>query len=285
MKFKEFLESPKSKLPHYLLIGNPIGHSISPIMHNVALQYHNLPGEYIAVSVSGNEITSLIAHCNNAAFLGANITIPHKETLFDAVDVLSEEAMEIGAINTLVKSENRLVGHNTDAFGFLAPIEEYEDDLEGERAIVFGTGGATKAIIYALKSWNVAEIVLVSRRPESYTDSEESGIIRCSYDNWVAYAEESSIIVNATPLGMYPNVDASPVRDEEIDVLQGKICYDIVYNPRETKFLAQAQKAEGTPIGGLDMLIYQGAKSFKLWTGYEFPVGLVRMRLEDVFPA
>ncbi len=285
MKFKEFLESQKSKQPHYLLIGNPIGHSISPIMHNVALQHHNLPGEYIAVSVSGSEITSLIAHCNNEAFLGANITIPHKETLFDAVDVLSEEAMEIGAINTLVKSENRLVGHNTDAFGFLAPIEEYEDDLEGERAIVFGTGGATKAIIYALKSWNVAEIVLVSRRPENYTDSEESGIIRCSYDNWVAYAEDASIIVNATPLGMYPNVDASPVRDEELEALQGKICYDIVYNPRETKFLVQAQKAEGVPIGGLDMLIYQGAKSFKLWTGHEFPIGLVRMRLEDVFPA
>ncbi len=285
MKFKDFLVSQKSTHPHYLLIGNPIGHSISPIMHNAALQHHNLPGEYIAVSVSGSEISSLIAHCNKPEFLGANITIPHKETLFETVDVLSEEAMEIGAINTLVKSGDRLVGHNTDAFGFLAPIEEYEDDLEGERAIVFGTGGATKAIIYALKSWNVAEIVLVSRRPESYSDNEESGIIRCSYDNWVAYAEEASIIVNATPLGMYPNVGASPVRDEEMAILKGKICYDIVYNPRETKFLTQAQKAEGVPIGGLDMLIYQGAKSFKLWTGYEFPVGLVRMRLEDVFPA
>ncbi len=285
MKFKDFLESPKSKQPHYLLIGNPIGHSISPIMHNAALQHHNLPGEYIAVSVSGSEISSLIAHCNKPAFLGANITIPHKETLFDVVDALSEEAIEIGAINTLVKSENKLVGHNTDAFGFLAPIEEFEEDLEGERAVIFGTGGATKAIVYALKSWNVAEIVLVSRRPDNYTDSDDDKIIRCNYDNWTAYAEEASIIVNATPLGMYPNVDASPVRDNETDILKGKICYDIVYNPRETKFLQQAQKVDGVPIGGLDMLIYQGAKSFKLWTGYDFPVGLVRMRLEDVFPA
>ncbi|MFA5668447.1 MAG: shikimate dehydrogenase [Balneolaceae bacterium] len=284
MTFQEFLHSDKSKKPHYLLIGNPIEHSVSPIMHNTALQHYNLPGEYVALSVTGNDITSLIAHCNKAEFLGANITIPHKETLFDVVDVLSDEAMEIGAINTIVKADNKLIGHNTDGFGFLAPLEEVEDELEGGRAVIFGTGGATKAIIYALQSLNMLEIVLVSRRPGVY-DNDDDSIIRCNYDNWSVFAGEASIIINATPLGMHPNVNASPVRNSELEYLKGKICYDIVYNPRKTYFLQQAETAGGFPIGGLDMLIYQGAKSFKLWTGQEFPVGLVRMRLEDVFPA
>lgn len=284
MTFQDFLNSDKIKKPHYLLIGNPIEHSVSPIMHNIALQHHHLPGEYVALSVTGKDITSLVTHCNKPEFLGANITIPHKETLFDMVDVLSDEAMEIGAINTIVKTDNKLIGHNTDGFGFLAPIEDIEDNLVGGRAIIFGTGGATKAIIYALKSLGMAEIVLVSRRPGNYEDDDSDPIIRCNYDNWCVFAGEASIIINATPLGMYPNVNASPVRNSELEYLKGKICYDIVYNPRKTYFLQQAETAGGFPIGGLDMLIYQGAKSFKLWTGQEFPVGLVRMRLEDVFP-
>ncbi len=285
LNFSDFLNSDKCQHPHYLLIGNPVGHSVSPIMHNVALQHLHLPGEYVAVSVSLPDISALIAHCTSDNFKGANVTIPHKETLFEAVDVLSEEAMEIGAINTIVKTNGRLEGHNTDVFGFMAPLGGHRDQLEGTRAIIFGTGGATKAIVHALNKEGVEEIVLVSRRPAQYGEEMASNIVRCSYDNWTAYAEEASILVNATPLGMTPNTDASPVKESELDYLEGKICYDIVYNPRVTTFLKQAREAGGTPVGGLDMLIHQGAKSFKLWTGREFPVGLVRMRLDDVFPA
>ncbi|WP_428236849.1 shikimate dehydrogenase [Gracilimonas sp.] len=282
MDFSEFLQSESSRQPHYLLIGSPISHSISPLMHNTALDHHGLKAEYHAVAVRNSEISSLIAHFNRLEFLGANITIPYKETLFDAMDTLGLEAAQIGAINTIVKRDGKIIGENTDEYGFRVPIEEYEDELAGERAIIFGTGGATKAICYALRELGVEEIVMVSRRPGRY--DEQSDIRMCNYENWSAYAEEAAIIINATPLGMTPNTDASPVKDQEVELLSDKICYDVVYNPRETKFLKQAKTVGGIPVEGLDMLIYQGAKAFKLWTGQEFPTGLIKMKLEDVFP-
>lgn len=282
MEFTKFLHSESSRQPHYLLIGSPVTHSISPLMHNTALEHHNIKANYHAVSVRNSEISSLIAHFNRLEFLGANITIPYKETLFDAMDTLGMEAAQIGAINTIVKRDGKIVGENTDAYGFRVPLEDYEDELAGERAIIFGTGGATKAINFALLEMGVEEIVMVSRRPGRY--NEASDVIMCSYENWAAYAEEAAIIINATPLGMEPNTVASPVKDQEKGILSDKICYDIVYNPRQTKFLSQAKESGGTPIGGLDMLIHQGAKSFKLWTGQEFPLGLIKMKLDDVFP-
>lgn len=282
MELTKFLQSESSRMPHYLLIGSPISHSVSPLMHNTALEHHGIKAQYHALSVRNSEISTLIAHFNEPEFLGANITIPYKETLFDAMDTLGVEAAQIGAINTIVKSGGKIVGENTDAYGFTIPIEEYADELEGERAIIFGTGGATKAISFALYKMGVQEIVMVSRRPGKYDYADE--IIMCNYDNWSAYAEDAAIIINATPLGMEPNTDASPVKDDETDILNGKLCYDVVYNPRETKFLKQAKNSGGTPIEGIDMLIHQGARSFKLWTGQEFPLGLIKMRLDDVFP-
>ena len=258
-------------------------HSLSPVMHNLALKHNKIGGEYISVSVASKDVNMVIAHCTNDAFLGANVTIPHKELFLDAVDELTEVAQEIGAINTIIKQDEKLIGHNTDAYGFIKPIEDYVDDLEGERVMIFGSGGATKAIVYALRNAGVEELILVSRRPEMYNDSEDD-IIRCSYDNWIAYAEEAVMIVNATPLGMSPNTESSPIRDEDVEILEDKICYDIVYNPRQTKFLKQAINSGGIPVGGLDMLIHQGAKSFNLWTGFQFPIEKIKAKLDEVLP-
>lgn len=282
MDFSKFLQSESSHKPHYLLIGSPISHSVSPLMHNTALEHHGLKAEYHAVAVRQSEISTLIAHFNRLEFLGANITIPYKQTLFDAMDTLGMEAAQIGAINTIVKRDGKIIGENTDEYGFRIPLEEYEDELAGERALIFGTGGATKAICFALRKLGIKEIVMVSRRPGQYEAS--SDIQMCGYDNWTAYGEEAAIIINATPLGMQPNTEASPVQADEVEVLSGKICYDAVYNPRETTFLKQAKSVDGIPFGGLDMLIYQAAKSFKMWTGQEFPLGLIKMKLDDVFP-
>lgn len=282
MTFTKFIQSDKISSPHYLLIGNPVSHSVSPLMHNAALEQHRIDAEYHATAVAMSEISSLTAHFNNPNFLGANITIPHKQNFMDVVDELAPEAKEIGAMNTILKQNDKLVGHNTDAYGFQMPLEEYLDDIETERAIIFGSGGATKAIVYALNDLGFEEVVMVSRRPERYSDSNE--LISCSYDAWTEYADESSLIVNATPLGMIPNIEASPIKDGERELLKGKLCYDIVYNPKETKFLKQAISVSGIPIGGIDMLIHQGAKSFQLWTGKEFPIGLIKMKLDDIFP-
>ncbi len=282
MTFTKFKQSEKSNSPHYLLIGNPVSHSVSPLMHNTALKQHEIDAEYHAVAVAMSEIPSLVAHFNSPNFLGANITIPHKENFMEVVDELTPQAREIGAINTIIKQESKLIGHNTDAYGFQVPLEEYLGDMELSRAIVFGSGGATKAIVYALNETGFEEVVMVSRRPERYSGFND--VLTCSYDEWTEYAEYASLIVNATPLGMIPNTDASPIKDNERELLEGKLCYDIVYNPKETKFLKQAIGAGGIPIEGIDMLIHQGAKSFQLWTGKEFPIGLIKMKLDDIFP-
>lgn len=283
MTFSQFKASLESTLPHYLLIGNPVSHSVSPLMHNTALTHYGIKADYYAVSVSLRELPTLIAHFNSSSFLGANITIPHKQNLVSAVDELSEEASEIGAINTILKKDGKMIGHNTDAFGFMEPLMEYLEDINLERrAIVFGSGGATKSILYALNDLGFEEVVMVSRNPDKYSNLND--VILSSYDSWLEYSEDSSLIINATPLGMTPNIEASPINEEQVKALEGKLCYDIVYNPRETTFLKQAKRAGGVPIGGLDMLIHQGAKSFQLWTGKEFPVGLVKIRLDEIFP-
>lgn len=283
MNLTDFLQSESASEPHYLLIGSPIGHSVSPLMHNTALQFHNIPAVYHAVGVRGSEITSLYAHFNSPFFMGANVTIPYKETLFEGMDSYSSIAAEIGAVNTIVKEGSGIKGDNTDAFGFIKPIEKRLDDIEGSRVVIFGTGGATKAIVYALSEHGAEEITLVSRRPERY-EPHNDRVIMSGYDEWMDYADDDcSMIVNATPLGMVPNTDASPVKEEFVDHLHGKICYDIVYNPRDTRFLDQAIEHGGYPVGGLDMLIWQAARSFSLWTGKEFPIAEVRSALDEIF--
>jgi shikimate dehydrogenase len=251
-------------------------------MHNIALQHYNIKAEYYAIDVQQNELTDLASFLNKDSFLGANITIPYKQLIADYIDRIDASAQEIGAINTIVKSEYRLDGHNTDYAGFVEPLQSHEFELEGASAVVFGTGGAARAIVYGLTEMGIEEIFLVSRSPgriTSYRDNPHVQII--SYENWTSFAEEALLIVNATPLGMHPKIDSSPVRDREKSYLEGKICYDIVYNPVETKFLKQASKAGAQTIDGLEMLIQQGSKSFKLWTGHTFPLNSVRDTLYE----
>ncbi|MBO6793282.1 MAG: shikimate dehydrogenase [Balneolaceae bacterium] len=282
MTFSKFLESEASEKPHFLLIGNPVSHSVSPLMHNTALKHHQMEAIYTAVQVDMSEIPSLSAHFNSPLFLGANITIPFKVELLQVVDELTSEAEAIGAINTIIKGNGKLIGHNTDAYGFVQPLHDINLEVfDTDRALIFGTGGATKAIIYALNDLGFEEVCLVSREPKRMDHQQDT--LYCSYDTWFDYADEASLIVNATPLGMYPNIDSSPVKDDQIEFLAEKICYDIVYNPLETKFIRQAKRANGLPIGGLDMLIHQGAESFYKWTGKRFPVGLIKMKLDEHF--
>ena len=280
MQFKKFIKSKLAIQPHYLLVGKPVGHSISPTMHNIALKHHQIDARYIAVSVDNEDFDSLAAHFNKTEFLGANITIPHKENMMAYMDELTKVANAINAINTIVKKDSILIGDNTDAYGFQVPLNEISV-LGKDRAIIFGSGGATKAIIYALNDIGFNEICMVSRKPDQCV--EQSNLAICSYDDWQHYSEDATLFINATPLGMAPNVDSSPIKDSEIEYLTGKICYDIVYNPRETKFLKQTKKAEGIPIGGFDMLIHQGDESFYKWTGRRFPHGLMKLKLDELF--
>lgn len=282
MNLKEFERIPESDKPHYLLFGHPVEHSWSPLMHNTALQYYEMDAEYYAVNLQNSELTHLAAYLNRNTFLGANITIPYKQVIADYTDHIDQEAREIGAINTIVKNDYNIKGYNTDYEGFLSPLRKFENDLLGSNAVVFGTGGASKAIVVALVKMGIEEIFLVSRTPgniSSFDAFERVKII--SYHEWTSFLDEVLLIVNATPLGMHPNADESPVRNSEIQFLQDCICYDIVYNPMQTKFLKQAEQAGSTTISGLEMLIQQGSRSFKLWTGHSFPIEIIRNTLNE----
>lgn len=281
MKFKEFTESDLAKKPHFLLFGHPVGHSLSPVMHNIALKEHQIDAVYVAADLLPGELSSAFAWLNRPMFRGCNITIPYKNDFFTAVDRLMPGAEEIEAINTVIKSDdNAIIGANTDPYGFMKPLEEYADDLEGGTAILFGTGGASKAVVYALSEAGIEQIVLVSRSPQKVHARQNGAELTVTdYNGWQGYADEAGLIINSTPLGMASYAERSPVRDDEYNLFSGKICYDLVYNPAETPFLKGAAEAGATIINGLDMLIHQGNRSFKMWTGKEFPVNKIKDEL------
>jgi shikimate dehydrogenase len=282
MNLTAFKQSSKSDNPHYLLFGHPVEHSWSPLMHNTALEYYGIDAEYHAVDLQSHELADLAAYLNNDKFLGANVTIPYKQLIAEYLDDISSSASEIGAINTIVKKNHLLEGHNTDCDGFLAPLQKLEFDFAGQDAIVFGTGGASKAIVVAFIELGIENVYLVSRTPKrisSFNNFEQVQLV--SYHEWSSLAGNVMLIVNATPLGMHPNIDKSPVRDSETQFLRDRICYDIVYNPIKTQFLQQAKNAGATTISGLEMLIQQGSRSFELWTGRPFPIEIIRNSLNE----
>jgi shikimate dehydrogenase len=276
MTLSSFLRSEKAQAPHYLLFGNPVEHSFSPLMHNTALEFYNIDARYYAIQLQSNELSRLASYLNNESFLGANITIPYKQLIADYLDAVDPTAQSIGAVNTIVKQGVQLKGFNTDVGGFLDPLEPYWGALGEGRAIVFGTGGASRALVAALTEIGMQEVCLVSRKPNQSSFEGHGRVSVISYDAWPSYASEASLIVNATPLGMDPKIDESPVQETQKEFLSDSICYDIVYNPLQTKFLKQADEAGATTLGGLEMLIQQGSRSFEHWTGKPFPVDKIR---------
>lgn len=278
--FKDFKTSAITKKRLYAVIGHPISHSLSPLMHQTALDYYGIDAEYIALDLPQNRLHEFIPWCNHDNFLGCNITIPHKEAFNEIVDEIDPFAKDVGVVNTLVKKDYKLIGYNTDVYGFLEPLEPYLDSLERTRAIIFGTGGASKAVKTALDSEGFEELIFVSRQPNRrHIDSRHSEIRVLDYNQWQSYSDEAEIFINTTPVGMYPKSDESFLRDTEAELFENKICYDLIYNPLETQFLKQAKNYGADTINGLDMLIHQGSKSFELWTGHTFPVKEIRSKL------
>lgn len=251
-------------------------------MHNTAAGYYDLDLRYTAVDVNPRQLGRLPSLMNHPNFRGANITIPYKTSLFEMMDEVDEVVETVGAMNTIEKRGGRLIGHNTDVWGFMQPLEPYCDELEGERAVVFGTGGAARAVVYALGEMGMEEVVLVSRHPGRFQREGWGGAVTItSYEAWPAYAEEAVLIVNTTPLGMNAGDGRSPVRNQEKQYLSGRICYDLVYRRADTVFLSFANLVGGIPINGLDMLIHQGSRSFEYWTGHPFPLDLIKKRLSN----
>ncbi len=253
-------------------------------MHNTAIGHYGFDLSYTALEVPENDLIHLPGVLNHKNFVGSNVTIPHKRIACDFVDELDQIVTSIGALNTIYKKGEKLLGTNTDVYGFSLPLEKYQEDIYGRDAVVFGTGGASRSIVYALGNLGIETIYLVSRNPAEIDARQfqtQSELQVVSYDAWSYYIDDTALLVNASPQGMVPLENTSPVAESDAGLLDGKICYDIVCKPVRTKFLAMALDAGATIIEGLDMLIHQGSESFKVWTGKPFPIDLVRSKLTE----
>jgi shikimate dehydrogenase len=255
------------------LLGSPVAHSASPAMHNAAFAALRMPWGYSAIEVSPSDLAEWIERIRGLDWAGANVTLPHKVAAARLVDELSGAARRIGAINTIVSDNGRLVGHNTDVDGFITDLAAHRVDAAARTVVVLGAGGAARAVAHALKAVD-AQLRIVCRNEEAGRDlvrtladtADEARVFPWSPDGFRAAAGGAALIVNATPLGMAPDIDRSPWPGN-IALPAGAFVYDLVFNPLETRLVAQAREAGLNACGGLGMLVEQGARAFHLWTG------------------
>lgn len=277
---------PDSEPQVAYLFGDPVAHSLSPLIHNVAFRAARVDAVYRANQVCAQELEAAVEVLREPRALGANVTIPHKQTVVRYLDTLTPEAETIGAVNTVVREEGgQLRGDNTDAAGFLHGLDIAA--LHGVPALIFGAGGAARAVVYALLTELQPEtLTLVARRPAQaealaadLADLDGDGALRAVPRAEAAIAVRSShLIVNATPLGMHPNTDGTPWTDASA-FHSGQTVYDLVYAPAETRLLREAAARGAETVGGLAMLVGQAAAAFERWTDRPMPLGEVETAL------
>lgn len=256
------------------VIGDPVEHSLSPVMHNAAFAALGIDARYEPWSTALADLPARIASLRDADMLGANVTVPHKQAVMPLLDEVSEIARRIGAVNTIIPQGERLRGDNTDAYGFRRSVELAQSGRGMARAVILGAGGASRGVIVALQEMGVREITIANRTPaKAAALAGEFGIANVT---WAGVAEAAfptaDILVNATALGWH---DEMPVPEASLDRLPaGTLVMDLTY--RQTPLLRAAEARGLRILDGLGMLIHQGARAFELWTGVEAPVDLMR---------
>lgn len=248
----------------YGLVGKKLGHSLSPEIHNYIFDKLGIEAEYSLYEIEdGKDILKLM---KEKGIKGFNITIPYKEIVMSQLDFISEEAEKIGAVNLVKIKNGKSYGYNSDYYGVIEMLEKHGVKVKGKICYVLGSGGASKSVIVALHDLGAKEIVVVTRDVESKRRELKNrfrNIEVVSYENIIG----GDIVVNTTPLGMYPNIDSSPL-DEEI-LKRFDIAVDVVYNPKTTKFLQLAKNCSLKCVDGVSMLVGQAIKSDELWEGIE----------------
>ena len=266
------------------LIGHPIIHSVSPQMHNAAFKFLKLSYIYLAFDVLDEKLGEAVRGLASLGARGFNVTIPHKVSVIRFLDYLDSSAEKAGAVNTVVIREGELVGYNTDVNG-VREVLKRTGGIEGERALIIGAGGAARAVGVALIECGFRDILIANRTPERGRELAErlrelganSGYIE--FRKLESYIGETRLIVNTTPIGMWPNIDESPVREEKIN--EKMVVLDLVYNPAETRLLKEARLRGAVTLSGLEVLVEQGAAAFKLWTGVEAPREVMMKAAEE----
>ena len=261
------------------IIGHPIRHSISPLFQQAALDAIGFDGTYEPWDVDPNEVGDFVNGLRTHGTLGINVTVPHKEAVIPFLDEVDDWASTAGAVNTIVNRDGRLTGHNTDGIGFLRALREGAGfELRGRDVLVLGAGGSARGVVYALARSGIAQLFIANRTPE-----RAERLARLAIDSGVAaeamelsgapsVAGEVALIVNCTSMGMVHGPDAEGTPLSATDIPSTVLVNDLVYNPLDTPLLRAAASAGAATLGGIQMLVYQGAASLEMWTGQDAPV-------------
>tara|TARA_A100001011_G_scaffold342471_2_gene376029 strand:- start:996 stop:1784 length:789 start_codon:yes stop_codon:yes gene_type:complete len=245
----------------YLVIGNPIEHSLSPLLHSFWIKKHSINAIYEKQLVKKNDIEKIFNDMKENKIQGINVTVPFKKVVIPFLDRLSDTAKKTQSVNTIFKRQNKLVGDNTDVYGFSEAIKLTNFDLINKKALILGAGGVVPSIILALKNMGSLQITLSNRTNEKAENLKKS----FPFLKVISWGEtiKSDLIINATSLGIKKN--------EEIKLdyskLDGQLFYDVIYNPPKTKFLENAKKFDRKTENGKNMFIYQAQKAFEIWHG------------------
>ena len=264
------------------VIGDPIEHTMSPVMHNAAFRKLGMDYVYLPFRVKKEELDKAVAGMRALNIRGLNVTLPHKVAIIPFLDKLDSLAERIGAINTIVNDGGVLTGYNTDAAGFLQVLLENGVNPEGKKIVVLGAGGASKGICFILGERG-AHLAILNRRLARAEDlarqispifKSEVEALALNEKSLATALEKADILVNTTSVGMIPDINETPVPAKLLK--PGLIVFDIVYNPVRTRLLKEAEAAGALTLGGLDMLVWQGALAFEKWTGQQAPLALMK---------
>ena len=273
------------------LLGWPVEHSLSPGMHNAAFAALGLDWAYVPLRVYPDHVGEAVRGLRAMGFLGANVTVPHKQTVLQHLDDIAQDALVIGAVNTIVMHDDQLYGDNTDAVGFLALLDEAGFEPGGGYAAVLGAGGSARAVVHALAAAGARQVLIYNRHIQ-----HGQHICRdmAKFHTGVCFeahplqavrdiGDDVSLLVNTTSLGMWPDTGSTPWPIDVPIPAHLAVC-DLVYSPTETLFLTQARAVGAEIIGGLGMLVHQGAAAFRMWTGQPAPLDVMRAACQTRLP-
>ncbi|HTP11902.1 MAG TPA: shikimate dehydrogenase [Anaerolineae bacterium] len=256
------------------LIGWPVEHSRSPAMHNAAFEALGLAWRYILLPTPLDQLVAVVARIRSGELQGANVTIPHKQAVMSYLDEIDLVAQAVGAVNTIVKQTDRLIGFNTDTLGFKRSLIETGVDVRDQPCAILGAGGSARAVVYVLHELG-AHVTVYAR------DIEKAHAVHANCRSLSTLSEidpTTKLIVNTTPVGLSPNADASPWPDD-VPLPKQALIFDLLNNPARTQFMQQAEQAGLRAVNGWNMLVYQGAAAFAAWTGIEPPVDVMKRAL------
>jgi len=270
------------------VIGDPIEHSLSPVMHNSAIASLGVDYVYLPLPVKPADLENAIAGFKGIGLVGFSITIPHKQAIIPLLTEVSDIAQSVGAVNTVWSTDRGWSGTNTDVEGFIAPLQADNRDWSQTTSVILGYGGAARAVVVGCVQLGCKEIHVVGRNVQKLSQFQQSWVnaplpVTLNVHPWEQLPEllsQADLVVNTTPVGMYPHVEQSPIDTAVMELLpKDAIAYDLIYTPNPTLFLQQAKKQGAITIDGLEMLVQQGAAALKIWLGHPPPVEIMRQSL------